>query len=107
MRGAKKTRRKNTGAMRDDVKPGMRKIIFWKRARRRETRHPLKNAHRREMRKHFRDARPALGGRTRKKVGGGRNEEEGGRKRGPILTPPTSKMFYLVVHVVVLRYREF
>ena len=60
MRGAKKTRLKNTDAMRDDAKPGMRKIIFWKRARRRETRHPLKNAHRRETRKHF-----SRGGQTR------------------------------------------
>ena len=60
IRGAKKTRRKNTDAMGDDATARIREFHFWKPARRRETRRRLRNAHRRKTRKHFKDARPAL-----------------------------------------------
>ena len=46
--------------MDDNAKPGMRKFYFGKCAQRRETLSRLKNAHRRESRKLYRDAGPAL-----------------------------------------------
>ena len=54
------TQSKNADAMGNDAHPGKREFFEGKRVRRREMRRRLKNAHRRETRKHFRDVRPAL-----------------------------------------------
>ena len=51
---------KNADAMGDDAKLGLREIFIGKHVQRRKTQRHFKNAHKCEMRKHFRDARLAL-----------------------------------------------